>query len=561
MDNRPVVAAHSHGLFLLILPGAVRLYLVSMVESPRERHGVPALALSMISTAVVLTQLLSSSCTQRRPVEPDYPVIEAGPTLVAFTAIAGGATPPYQRVVVDNAGGGTLTFTATRKTSWLQIFYRGTAPDTIEVFAYAIGLRSGIHCDTITIRSEEANNSPVRIPVTLDVLPGISVSPGLIVRSAYRQGPGVAPETLEVTSEGGGSRIYQVAPTPDWLEIGYPVGLATQKIVVNFHPETVPAGVYGHELVISSAEAANLFVRALCSLEVEAWRPRFGLAHFVLTGIRFTSQQIGWAAGYERVFEGIEAALLSTEDGGLSWRTVSIPHLGALSALAVVNGDRLWMPSDTGILLTAVAGGFQFRALATQERLTDITFPCNDTGWVTGENGALFRSLDSGETWVQQTTNTEQSLNGIAFLDSRTGWAVGNKGTVIATSDGGDTWQAAVPGPVADLWDVTVSPIGTVWIVGSGGTILYRAWSGVKWTAVPSGVTDNLREIAFSTADIGWIVGSGGTILQTVDAGMTWRRQVSGTDQSLISVFPLDSARVFVAGNDALILDTYSGGE
>jgi len=561
MDNSPAVTALGLTPFLLIPPSLVRHYFISMVESPRERQSVPALALGMISAAVVLTLVLSLSCKQKRPVEPDYPVIGTNPASLAFSAIAGGSTPPYQRVIVNNTGGGVLHFTASRNSSWLEIDYRGTAPDTIEVYAYAIGLLSGAYRDTIYVWSDGAFNSPFRIPVTLNVLPGISALPRLVVRSAYSHGPGASPETLKVTSEGGGPKVYHIAPTPDWLDIGYPVGLATENVAVNFRPEAVPTGAYSHELVISSAQAANLSTRVLCSLKVESWRPCFGLDHYILTGIKFTSRQTGWAAGYQRVFDGFEAALFSTVDGGASWRSISIPHLGAISRLVIGNGDRLWMPSEAGILLTATAGTFRMTALPTQENLTDIAFPGYDTGWVTGENGELFRTIDGGETWTRQTTHTEESLNATAFLDSRTGWAVGAGGTVIVTSDGGETWQAAVPGPAVDLWDVTVSPTGAVWIVGSAGTVLYRTWSGIKWTEIPSGVTDDLQEIAFITREIGWIVGSGGTILQTVDGGMTWHRQISGTGQSLRCIFPLDTARVFVAGNDAVILNTYSGGE
>ncbi len=532
-----------------------------MVESPRERYGFSALALCMISTAAVLTLVLSLSCTRKHPAEPDYPVIGAGPDSLSFTAIAGGATPPAQSIAVSNIGGGTLDFTVTRRSSWLQVFYRGTAPDTIEVFAYALGLLSGVHVDTVFIRSSGAINSLVKIPISLNVLPGISVSPSSFARTAYRHGPPVGPETLLVTSDGGGPKIYQVSPTPDWLVAGYPVGLATERIVVNFRPEVVSSGIYTHELVISSEQAANLTTEAICSLSVESWRPRFGLDHIVLTDIAFTTRQNGWAVGYERVFDGLEGVIFKSEDSGESWRSVNIPRLGALSGLTIVDGDRLWMPSDTGMLLLMIGGSVQLRALATRENLTDVAFPCQDTGWVTGESGEVFRSIDGGATWIRQATTTEESLNAVAFIDSETGWAVGSKGVIIATTDGGETWQPFVPGPEAELNDIAVSPTGAVWVVGSGGTVLYRAWSGVKWTQIPSGVTDNLRKIAFASAELGWIVGSGGTILQTADGGMGWHRQVSLSSEALFGVFPLDSNRVFVSGNDALILDTYSGGE
>ena len=531
-----------------------------MVESPLEQRGVINRVLGMIPTAVVLTLVLSLSCTQKRPVEPDNPIISVGVPSLSFTAIAGGATPPSQRIAVANAGGGVLNFTATRRSPWLEIFYLGTAPDTIEVFAYAIGLRSGLHEDTIFINSNGASNSPFKVPISLNVLPGISISPGLVVKSVYKNGPAATPETLKVTSEGGGPKVYRIAPTPNWLEAGFPVGLATDRIELHFNSEVVPSGVYSTELVVSSDEAANLSARALCSLSVEAWRPRYVLNHYVITSIRFTSPAEGWAAGYQRLFDGLEGALFHSSDSGITWSLLSLPHVGALYRLRVV-GDRIWIPGDSGYLLSVTGGIVQIYTLATLERLSDIAFTTPDTGWVVGGNGVMFRTTDGGSTWVKQVSQTAQMLNAMTFADSQFGWVVGGKGTLLATSDGGATWQQAISGLSADLTNIVISPNSATWVVGASGVILFRAATGVKWMGITSGTTENLQEMTFATSEVGWIVGSNGLILVTDDGGLSWQPQVSGSDQQLLTVAAVDSLRVFVAGNDALILDSYSGGK
>lgn len=545
---------------VLIPSGPERHYFISMVESPLEQRGVRIRALGMIPTAVVLTLVLSLSCTQKRPVEPNNPVISAGVSTLSFSAIAGGATPPSQRIPIANAGGGVLNFTATRRSMWLEIFYLGTAPDTIEVYAYAIGLRSGVHEDTIFIRSDDAGNSPVKVPITLNVLPGISIAPGLVVKSVYKNGPPATPETLRVTSEGGGPKVYRISDTPDWLETGYPVGLATERIELNFRSEVVPSGEYSCEVIVTSDEAANLSARALCSLKVEAWRTRYILNHYVVTSLKFKSPAEGWAAGYQRLFDALEGSLFRTTDSGITWFKVNLPHVGALYRLRVV-GDRMWIPADSGRLLSESGGAIQMYSLATNEKLTDIAFMSRDTGWVVGGKGVMFRTTDGGSNWVRHTAPTTQTLNGVAFLDNQTGWAVGGKGTLLATSDGGTTWQQAISGVDADLTNIVVTQYGAVWVVGASGTILFRAATGVKWMGITSGTTENLQEIAFATSEHGWIAGSNGAILSTDDGGLTWQRQNSGTSQQLFTVFPVDSLRVFVAGNDAQILDSYSGGK
>ena len=52
-------------------------------------------------------------------------------------------------------------------------------------------------------------------------------------------------------------------------------------------------------------------------------------------------------------------------------------------------------------------------------------------GWLVGAGGAIYLSMDNGESWIKLETPTQNDLQEIFFLDSRHGWIVGDKATVL----------------------------------------------------------------------------------------------------------------------------------
>jgi sugar lactone lactonase YvrE len=71
---------------------------------------------------------------------------------------------------IDNAGGGTLAWTAVADRAWIVLDKStGTAPDTIEVSIDTASLGVGTFAGEVTITGEYALNSPVAVPVTVDI--------------------------------------------------------------------------------------------------------------------------------------------------------------------------------------------------------------------------------------------------------------------------------------------------------------------------------------------------------------------------------------------------------
>jgi photosystem II stability/assembly factor-like uncharacterized protein len=63
-----------------------------------------------------------------------------------------------------------------------------------------------------------------------------------------------------------------------------------------------------------------------------------------------------------------------------------------------------------------------------------VRFTDPQTGWIVGERGMVYRTIDSGFTWTEQGALAKASLFGLSFPDGTQGWAGGEHGTIIRLS-------------------------------------------------------------------------------------------------------------------------------
>src|SRR5207244_464881 len=66
-----------------------------------------------------------------------------------------------------------------------------------------------------------------------------------------------------------------------------------------------------------------------------------------------------------------------------------------------------------------------------------ITFKNTNIGWVSGDCGQIFKTVNGGLNWFQQISGTTNFLQSIFFLNDSIGWSVGGGGIIIHTMNGG----------------------------------------------------------------------------------------------------------------------------
>ena len=81
------------------------------------------------------------------------------------------------------------------------------------------------------------------------------------------------------------------------------------------------------------------------------------------------------------------------------------------------------------------------------------------------------KTIDGGNNWIKQSSNTTESLNGVFFLNNQVGVVVGSGGTILKTKDGGTNWYSQQSNSTNHLSDVHFFDTSMGCAVGTNRTI------------------------------------------------------------------------------------------
>lgn len=215
-----------------------------------------------------------------------------------------------------------------------------------------------------------------------------------------------------------------------------------------------------------------------------------------------------------------------SEDGGITWAfgEYSIPNttIGCLHAI-----------SNNVVYATSF--------------LNDYTEP-NPTGI----NG-VWKTVDSGATWTQQTSATfsnDSFVNSIHFWDENKGIVLGdpvnNSFEIFTTLNGGANWTQVpstnIPSPLINEvgYVLNIDTKGnTIWFGTNAGRIFKSNNQGLNWTVSQSpiqtfGGDENSGNFAFKNENEGLLINNQWQQWRTLDGGVSWNQE-----------FPMGNVRIF----------------
>ncbi|HEX6898904.1 MAG TPA: YCF48-related protein [Thermoanaerobaculia bacterium] len=225
------------------------------------------------------------------------------------------------------------------------------------------------------------------------------------------------------------------------------------------------------------------------------------------------------------------------------------------------------------------------RGVLAKSDLYSVHFLDDRNGWVAGDNGALFSTRDSGQTWTQRDAGVGRvNFRVVYFSGVAEGWVVVADGSQLRTSNQGETWKrasiaglrliekatfgsdtftdscflrkarysfcsqngeisilrlsgssAAQTAPAAAylraLLQDPAAPISVDVLssrqakaVADKGVFQWTEDGGATWSERRLDAHQEFRSVSFSDSQRGWIAGARGTVLATDDGGDTWRR-------------------------------------
>lgn len=285
---------------------------------------------------------------------------------------------------------------------------------------------------------------------------------------------------------------------------------ASPRIIVR-----IPDMLHHPSLILATLAAALVLPRAARA----PWEALDSGTSASLRGLNVADERTVWASGQR-------GTVVTSADGGATWRDVSIPG----------------------------ATAFDVRAIHARSALV---------AHAAATAGRIWRTTDGGRTWSERyvASDTTVFLDAIVFFDDRRGVALGDpmrgRFLLLVTDDGGERWREAsersrppaMPGEAAFAASGTsLAVIGAsrIWL-GTGGTVarVFRSTDGGRsWDVTPVPVASGLAStgvfsVAMASDAVGIVVGgdyqrpdsASGTAAHTSDGGRSWvpaRRGPSG---------------------------------
>jgi len=261
-----------------------------------------------------------------------------------------------------------------------------------------------------------------------------------------------------------------------------------------------------------------------------------------------------------------DAAALTIQPAIATTAAVKGMMLGSARA-----GKRIVAVGDHGIVLLSDDDGKSFRqskAVPVRSTLTEVCFTDDKFGWAVGHWGVILATVDGGETWQLQRSDTavDQPLLSVYFKDKNRGWAIGLWSLLLDTRDGGKTWNVGkLPPPPGggrtdrNLLHIFAGRSGTLFIAAEQGTIIRSTDDGTTWNYTATAFRGSFwTGIALKDGTL-LVGGLRGEIYRSTDDGKSWHEIISGTKSSLTS-FVESGTRVFAAGLDGVWLVSSDSG-
>jgi photosystem II stability/assembly factor-like uncharacterized protein len=208
------------------------------------------------------------------------------------------------------------------------------------------------------------------------------------------------------------------------------------------------------------------------------------------------------------------------------------------NSISSTDGSFVVAAGDQGLVFRSSNGGTSWESFTIGSSNLNCVAAYGGLYWIVSANGKVYKGSSSLPGSLTTTNLESVSLNGIAFLNTDLGFLCGNNGKVYKTVNGGITWVLSNTGiPAVKLNSISIANSSNVAAAGDNGIIYTSTNAGASWSASASGVTKNLTKIKYFSDGIA-AVGEYGALTVRSGAGAftpvttkTWEdiKGVSGT--------------------------------
>ncbi len=234
-----------------------------------------------------------------------------------------------------------------------------------------------------------------------------------------------------------------------------------------------------------------------------------------LTNVTFVNDSVGFASNLLGDF-------YKTINSGQQWVRVFDEKLSSDNSFYIVNEDLIIAATEfKGLFLTNDQGeNWASISKLINEDLTKVIFSDNQEVYVTGENGLILKSIDTGLNFIKLNPGSHVKWNDIIASDDNTVIVVGDSSTIIKSVDGGITWQQSE----FDFGNfISMDQIhDKIWLISDVGHLLKSNDRGSSWTESLISAPSLPSFIYFISESTGFIRHENGKVSMTIDGGESW---------------------------------------
>lgn len=257
------------------------------------------------------------------------------------------------------------------------------------------------------------------------------------------------------------------------------------------------------------------------------------------------------------------------------WNQYLTSQPSLIDEISVVNDNVIWVSDQTATQFsistdggsTWVTKNFPVEIAGTYAG--PITATSATTAYVivsSGANIGIYKTIDSGDTWVKQTSgfNAANSfIDCIYFFNENDGVAIGDGNQnlmleIYTTNNGGSTWTmvpaASLPGTVYD-WTLNSNNLirvhgNTIYVLTGSDKILKSIDKGLNWTSINTPFTNvDINNVSFDFRDDnnGLVTSYNSTtkvtdLYSTADGGANWVKGTSTDVCANLKYIPSEKA-------------------
>ena len=276
-----------------------------------------------------------------------------------------------------------------------------------------------------------------------------------------------------------------------------------------------------------------------------------------LNNIRFVGNNICIAAGGVKYTQSV---IVRSTDGGYTWAASSDSSAPKeMYGMDVSPRGMIYLSGIDGDVLHSKDSGqtWSYNRINTFLVYFGGTFPTPDTGIFVSavlQRQSTITRIDSNFNILDEQTFLF-ALNNIYMVSATTGYVIGY-GTVMKTTDRGNNW--IVQDVVGDNFMAMDIHGDEIWMCGYAGSVYHTTDGGTHWQKMRNGndITlprYDLLDIVFKDEQNGWAVCDDGKVLHSDDGGNHWEEYDRFTSNALRSIAICPNNDLLVAGDNGSI--------